>query len=66
MMPQDITADLSDRLRRRGVKFDQAELEGFAASVGRKPASNNDIESQAKRSGTKAGCISFFNSPQDG
>ena len=47
MTPDDITAELSDRLRSRGAKFDPAALQAFAADLRDQPES--DVEELARR-----------------
>jgi hypothetical protein len=49
MTPDDLTAALSERLRRRGVNFNRAALEAFAADARREPAVELNIEALAER-----------------
>jgi hypothetical protein len=49
MTPEDISADLSARLRSQGRKFDPAALEAFAADLRDRPDGDRDIEALARR-----------------
>jgi hypothetical protein len=49
MTPEDFTAELANRLRRKGIEFNPADLNAFAADVCRTQAPYGDIEVFAER-----------------
>ena len=49
MTPEDITAELSARLRHQRVDFDQAALDAFAVDACRMSGSDRDIDMLVQR-----------------